>query len=87
MYRQPKSKLDLVLPNLKPVTDVKDKQKLQHDQHAKCRSFDSGDKVLAIKYNDTEMRLQGEIVEVTGPVSYKFVLTKMVESFKVIKIS
>ena len=37
MNRQPKSKLDLVLPNLsKCITDVQDKQKQQHDQHAKC---------------------------------------------------
>ena len=35
--RQPKFKLDLVLPNLsKRVTNVQDKQKQQHDQHAKC---------------------------------------------------
>ena len=45
MNRQPKSKLDLVLPNLsKRDTDVQDKQKQQHDQHAKCQSFNPGTK-------------------------------------------
>ena len=70
MNRQPKSKLDLVLPNLsKWVTDVQDNK---HDQHAKCQSFNSGDKkALARNYDDTEMWLPGQIVEVTGPVSYK----------------
>ena len=55
MNRQPKSKLDLVVPNLsKRVTDVQDKQKQLHDQHAKCRRFNPGDKVLARSYNDTD---------------------------------
>ena len=72
MNRQPKSKLDLVLPNLsKRVTDVQNKQKQLHDQHAKCQSFNPGDKVLARNYNDTDLWLPGEIIEVTGPVSYK----------------
>ena len=77
MNRQPKSKLDLVVPNLsKRVTDVQDKQKQLHDQHAKCRRFNPGDKVLARSYNDTDSWLQGEVVEVTGPVSYKVHIDK-----------
>ena len=77
MNRQLKSNLDLVLPILsKWVTDVQDKQKQQHDQHAKCQSFNPGDKVLARNHNDTEMWLPGQIVEVTGPVSYKVHIDK-----------
>ena len=77
MNRQPKSKLDLVLPNLsKHITDVQDKQKQQHDQHVNYQSFDSGDKVLARNYKDTEMWPIGEIVEVTGPISYKVRIDK-----------
>ena len=47
--RQPKSKLDLVLPNLlKHVTAVQDKQKQQHDHHAKGQSFNPGDNVTTM---------------------------------------
>ena len=77
MNRQPKSKLDLVLPNLsKQITDVQHKQKQQHDQHVKCLSFNPGDRLLARNYNDTEMRLPGQTVEVTGTVSYKVRIDK-----------
>ena len=66
-----------VLPSLsKRITDVQDKQKQQHDQHAKCQSFNLEDKVLARNYNDTEMWLPGQIVEATGPVSYKVRIDK-----------
>ena len=83
MNRQPKSKLDLVLPNLsKRITDVQGKQKQQHDQHTKCQSFNPGDKVLARNYNDTEMWLPGQIVEVTGPVSYKVRIDKDGRTFR-----
>ena len=72
MNRQPKSRLDLVLPNLtKRVGDVQRKKKQHHDQHAAFKTFTPGDKVFARNYNDSEMWLPGEIVEVTGPVSYK----------------
>ena len=40
------------------------------------QSFDSGDKVLARNYKDTEMWSIGEIVEVTGPISYKVRIDK-----------
>ena len=77
MNRQPKSKLDLFLPNLsKRITDVQDKQKQQHDQHVNYQSFDSGDEALARNYKDTKMWLPWEIVEVTGPVSYKVHINK-----------
>ena len=77
MNRQPKSRLDLALPNLtKHVTDMQDKQKQQHDQHARFKLFNPGDKVLARNYNDSDMWLPGEIVEATGPVSYKVRIDK-----------
>lgn len=72
MNRQPKSRLDLILPNLtKHVTDIQDKQKQQHDQHARSRSFNPGDKVLIRNYTDSVMWLPGKIVASTGPISYK----------------
>ena len=72
MNKQLKSKLDLVLPNLfKHARDVQDKQKQQHNQHAKCQSFNPGDKILARNYNDSEVWLPAQIVEVTSPFSYK----------------
>ena len=48
---------------------MQDKQKQQHDQHARFKPFNPGDKVLARNYNDSEMWLPGEIVEATDPVS------------------
>lgn len=77
MNRQPKSRLDLVLPNLtKQVVDVQDKQKQQHDQHSKYRNFNIGDKVFTRNYNDPAVWLPGEIVAITGPVSYKVRIDK-----------
>jgi len=77
MNRQPKSKLDLVLPNLnKRVTDWQNKQKQQHDKHAKDRSFDSGDPVLFKNFGGSPTWVRGKVVEVTGPVSYKVSLDR-----------
>ena len=53
----------------------------------KCRSFNPGDKVLARNYNGTDLWLPGEIIEVTGSVSYKVLLTEMVKYFEGTKIS
>ena len=65
MNRQPKSKLDLVLSNLsKHVTDVLDKQSRNMTNMQITKTFNTGDKVLARNYNDTELWLPGEIVEV-----------------------
>ena len=72
MNRQLKSRLDLVVPNLsKRITDVQDRQKQQHDQHAKSRPFNVGDKVFVHIYSGPITWISGEIVQVTGPVSYK----------------
>ena len=88
MNRQPKSKLDLVLPNLsKRITDVQNKQKHQHDQHAKCQSFNPGDKVLA--RNDYDMKCGSLHRELKLLVQFhtQFVLIKIVEYFEGTKIS
>ena len=72
MNRRPKSKLDLVLPDLtKRVTDVQHKQKQQHDPHAKLTKFSPGDKVLVRNYSGSNMWLPGKMISATGPVSYK----------------
>ena len=65
MNRRPKSKVDLVLSNLsKHVTDVLDKQSRNMTNMQIIKRFNTGDKVLARIYNDTELWLPGEIVEV-----------------------
>ena len=72
MGRQAKSRLDLVQPNLtKRFIDMQDKQKQHHDQHAKARKFNPGEKVLVRNYSGSLVWLPGEIVCTTGPVSYK----------------
>ena len=55
---------------------MQNKQKQQHDLHAKFKPFNSGDKVLARNYNDSEVWLPGEIFKAAGPVSYKVHIDK-----------
>ena len=41
------------------------------------QKFNQGDKVLVRNYNDTDLWLPGEIIEVTDPVSYKVRIGKI----------
>ena len=76
MGRQLRTRLDLVIPDLsKHVQDAQSNQKHYHDQHAKCRSFVAGDRVLVRNYSGSPNWLPGTVKTVLGPVSYQVEFT------------
>ena len=74
MGRRPRSLLDVVRPDLsKTVRQHQESQKRQHDRHAKIRQFSMGDTVFIRNFSQQYPHptwLPGEIVSVSGPVSY-----------------
>ena len=78
MKRQLKSRLDLIFPDIQDrVQEKQGKQKLYHDQTSKSRMFNEGDNVFVRNFvpNAKIKWIQGRIVSVTGPLSYKIELT------------
>ncbi|XP_024921034.1 uncharacterized protein K02A2.6-like [Cynoglossus semilaevis] len=73
MGRRPKSRLDLLRPDLKvKVARKQEKQKESHDLHARERLLKPGDKVYVRNFcsNSKQQWLPGVIMTQNGPVSY-----------------
>ena len=67
-----RTRLDLLKPDIhKRVEEKQAKQKEAHDTSARVREFSLGDKVFVRNFGQGERWLHGEVVEVTGPVSYR----------------
>lgn len=75
--RKLRSRLDLAHPDLQAkVFKKQNDQKRVHDQTAKARSFQQGETVLVQSFSPRGPKwVTGNIVEVTGPVSFKVVLS------------
>ena len=74
--RRPRSRLDLVRPNLAERVESKQgQQKANHDASARSRVFNVGDAVYALNFRPGEKWLHGSIIAVTGPVSFVIELT------------
>ena len=71
MGRKLRSRLDLVKPNLQQYArDKQEHQRWQHDLHATQRTFGEGEEVFVKNHRAGDPWLPGEIIKVTGPVSY-----------------
>jgi len=71
MKRKPRCRLDLVRPNLKSHVHKKQMdQKVNHDQHAKLRTFQVGDMVYVKNFARGPVWVSGHITCQNGPVSY-----------------
>jgi hypothetical protein len=57
------------------VQEKQIKQKNYHDMHAKQRNFEINDKVFVKNFRRGDPWLQGNILEITGPLSYKVKLS------------
>lgn len=78
MGRRPKSRLDLLRPDLKAKVERKqEKQKERHDLHARDRLLKPGDNVYVKNFcsNFKQQWLPGVILSQKGPVSYVIKLT------------
>ena len=77
MGRRPRSPLDMLFPDVgKTVEKAQEKQKKYHDNSKKLRIFSVGDKVLAKNFRSSRPKwLVGEVVKVSGPLSYVIKLT------------
>ena len=77
MGRRPKSKLDLLRPDMKAtVMRKQEKQKEGHDQHAQERQLKPGDDVYVRNFsNSNEKWLPGAILAQRGPLSFVVELT------------
>ena len=70
--RRPRSRLELLKPNLTArVEDKQQQQKTSHDASAKMRVFQVGDEVYVKNHRPGPVWLPGEIVEATGPLSFR----------------
>ena len=68
---QPCTRLDLLKPNIGGRVEGKQRQqKLYHDNSARIRQFNVGDKVYGQNFGQGQRWLPGQIQEVTGPVSF-----------------
>ncbi len=75
LNRRPRSKLDLVIPNLTQKVRAKQlKQKIGHDQHALSRSFKVGDQVYVCDLPSKKDWVPGQIQSTAGPLSYNITL-------------
>ena len=73
MGRKLKTCLDLIRPGLaEHVQQQQQRQKWYHDQHAKQRTFNCGNRIYARNYASGQAWVPGEVVQVTGPASYKY---------------
>ena len=73
MGRRLHSRLDMFYPDLSEKVQTQQlKQKLDHDTSKALRSFAVGDLVYTQNFSATPPKwIPGEVVEVTGPLSYK----------------
>ena len=72
MGRRLRTALDCIKPDLdRRVEKEQERQNKSHDQHSKCRAFNIGDMVYARNYRPGPKSVPAEVIEVTGPVSYK----------------
>ena len=73
--RQPRTLLDLILPNLSnKVQQKQEKQKSDHDKRAKERSFQVNDRVYVRKFPTSKDWIQGKVVKTLGSRSYEIEL-------------
>ena len=71
MGRRPKSRLDLLKPNVSDHVEKKQYQhKQDHDRLAKSRVFSTGQQVYVKNNEACSVWLKGPIIETTGPVSF-----------------
>ena len=69
--RRPRTRLDLLKPNTAERVEKRQQdQKRRHDQKAKLRTFRVGDYVFVKNFGAGSRWLPGEIVEMSGPVSF-----------------
>ena len=72
MNRRPRTRLDLLHPDLRRKTSNKQAdQKSQHDKHCREREFLIGELVLVQNFRGKPKWLEATVIERTGPVSYK----------------
>ncbi len=70
--RRPRSRLDLLKPNIADRVEKKQsQQKEQHDSRARLRVFTVGQNIFLKNYGAGRRWLPGMVIQVTGPVSYK----------------
>lgn len=70
--RRPRTRLDLLKPNLADrVEEKQNQQKVQHDAKAKSRVFSVGDAVYVKNHTPGRRWSAGRIERVTGPVSFE----------------
>ena len=70
--RRPRSRLELLKPNLTAhVEDKQQQQKASHDTSAKMRVFQVGDLVYVKNHRQGPTWLCGKVIETTGPLSYR----------------
>ena len=75
MHRRPKSHLDLLHPNVTSrVHDNQQRQKRNHDTHARPRSFQISDHVLVRNTGKGPKWMDGTVKQQTGPVSFLITL-------------
>ena len=75
MHRRPKSHLDLLHPNVTSrVHDNQERQKRNHDTHARPRSFQIADPVLVRNTGKGLKWIDGTVKQQTGPVSFLITL-------------
>ena len=73
--RRPRTCLDLLRPNAaERVEERQQKQKAQHDHRARSRTFRVGDAIFLKNFGAGQRWLPGQIVEMTGPVSFQVLL-------------
>ena len=70
--RRPKSRLDLLKPNMAVQVESKQqKQKAAHDKSAKLQVFQKGGEVYMRNHGPGQVWLPGKIEQVTGPLSFR----------------
>ena len=75
MGRQPRSRLDLLKPNLATrIQDRQEQMKSSHDRGTKERSFADGDLVFVHNYGSGAKWLPGQVTKHTGPVSCRVMM-------------
>ena len=73
--RRPRSRLDLLRPNTaERVEEKQQQQKAQHDRKALPRTFRVGDTVFMKNFGAGRRWLPGQVVEMSGPVSFHVLL-------------
>ena len=74
--RNLRSRFDQVLPNVSArVEKQQHRQKEVHDNHAQSRSFEVNELVFARNFRPGTPWLSGQVVKVSGPVSFEVKLT------------